>query len=180
MRPAAALSGALHTVALAPHGAALTRHPPASRRSPYPPLPPSRAVTDAEGLLQPVTAGAPAFPLFLSGWVLPEEGPLPNAKGGAGTGRRVERLPLARVAERTQLSVDGVEMLLMRALSQHLIEGSIDQVDGVVSVTWVQPRVLLLPQVAQLRDKVAAWAAKVHDTRLALEAEAPELAVGAA
>ena len=89
-------------------------------------------------------------------------------------------LPLARVAERTQLSVDGVEMLLMRALSQHLIEGSIDQVDGVVSVTWVQPRVLLLPQVAQLRDKVAAWAAKVHDTRLALEAEAPELAVGAA
>ena len=55
-------------------------------------------MTDAEGLLQPVAPGAVPFPLFLSGTVLPEEGPLPNAKGGAGTGRRVERLALTRVA----------------------------------------------------------------------------------
>jgi hypothetical protein len=63
--------------------------------------PSCRAVTDAEGLLQPVApcaAGGAPFALFLSGWVLPEEGPLPNAKGGAGVGRRVENLPLTRIA----------------------------------------------------------------------------------
>lgn len=31
-------------------------------------------------------------------------------------------------AERTKLTVDGVEFLLMKALALHLIEGSIDQV----------------------------------------------------
>lgn len=36
------------------------------------------------------------------------------------------------LAERTKLSVDGVEFLLMKALALHLIEGSIDQ----VGVAW--------------------------------------------
>lgn len=51
------------------------------------------------------------------------------------------------IAERTKLSADGAEFLVMKALSVHLIEGSIDQVDGTVRISWVQPRVLLLPQV---------------------------------
>jgi hypothetical protein len=38
------------------------------------------------------------------------------------------RIPLATIAERTKLSIDGVEFLLMKALALHLIEGSIDQV----------------------------------------------------
>jgi 26S proteasome regulatory subunit N9 len=38
------------------------------------------------------------------------------------------RIPLATIAQRTKLSVDGVEFLLMKALALHLIEGSIDQV----------------------------------------------------
>jgi hypothetical protein len=46
----------------------------------------------------PCAAGGAPFALFLSGWVLPEEGPLPTAKGGAGLGRRVEALPLTRIA----------------------------------------------------------------------------------
>jgi hypothetical protein len=41
------------------------------------------------------------------------------------------RIPLATIAERTKLSIDGVEFLLMKALALHLIEGSIDQVSGV-------------------------------------------------
>ena len=82
---------------------------------------------------------------------------------------------LAAVGARTRLSADGVELLLMKALSDGLVQGSIDQVAGTVRVTWLQPRVLLLPQVAELRAKVDAWASKVHAARLQLEAEAPEL-----
>lgn len=41
---------------------------------------------------------------------------------------RIRRIPLATIAARTKLSVDGVEFLLMKALSLHLIEGVIDEV----------------------------------------------------
>ena len=50
--------------------------------------------------------------------------PPPNARAPA---RR--RIPLAAIAGRTKLSVDGVEFLLMKALALHLIEGVIDEVD---------------------------------------------------
>lgn len=42
------------------------------------------------------------------------------------------KIPLSVIAERTKLSVDGVEFLLMKTLSLHLIEGTIDQVDAAV------------------------------------------------
>jgi hypothetical protein len=36
----------------------------------------------------------------------------------------------------------------MKALSKGLIRGSIDQVERLVNITWVQPRVLSLEQVS--------------------------------
>ena len=84
-------------------------------------------------------------------------------------------ISLATIAAKTQLSLDGVEFLLMKTLSVHLIEGVIDQVAGTVRITWVQPRVLLPPQVAELRARLDGWIDKVHAARLNLEAEAPEL-----
>jgi 26S proteasome regulatory subunit N9 len=57
----------------------------------------------------------------------------------------------------------------------HLIEGVIDQVDGTVHVSWVQPRVLGIPQIKSLRDKLDNWLQKVHTTLLAVEAETPDL-----
>lgn len=59
----------------------------------------------------------------------------------------------------------------------HLIEGVIDQVDGTVNVSWVQPRVLGVPQIAALRDRLDSWLDKVHTTLLAVEAETPDLIV---
>lgn len=82
---------------------------------------------------------------------------------------------LETIAAKTQLSLDGVEFLLMKTMSVHLIEGVIDQVAGTVRVTWVQPRVLLLPQVAELRARLDGWIGKVTAARLSLENEAPEL-----
>ena len=35
----------------------------------------------------------------------------------------------------------------MQTLALHLIEGVIDQVEGSVQVSWVQPRILTMPQV---------------------------------
>lgn len=57
----------------------------------------------------------------------------------------------------------------------HLIEGIIDQVDGTVHVSWVQPRVLGIDQVKSLRDRLDTWVGKVHTTLLSVEAETPDL-----
>ena len=43
-------------------------------------------------------------------------------------------MSLHTIAERTKLTVDGAEFLLMKALSLHLIEGIIDEVDETVQV----------------------------------------------
>ena len=99
-----------------------------------------------------------------------------------GGGHDVCRLPaenrvisLALIAQKTKLSPDGVEFLLMKTLSAHLIEGVINQVEGTVSVSWVQPRVLGLAQIGELRGRLNVWLDKVHTTLVTVESETPEL-----
>ncbi|KAF5187850.1 26S proteasome non-ATPase regulatory subunit 13-like protein [Thalictrum thalictroides] len=57
----------------------------------------------------------------------------------------------------------------------HLIEGIIDQVEGTVHVSWVQPRFLGISQVKSLRDRLDNWLDKVHTALLSVEAETPDL-----
>ncbi|XP_030511467.2 26S proteasome non-ATPase regulatory subunit 13 homolog B-like [Rhodamnia argentea] len=84
-------------------------------------------------------------------------------------------IPLSVIAERTKLCVADVEHLLMKSLSVHLIEGVIDQLEGTVHVSWVQPRVLGIPQVKSLRDRLDGWLDKVHTALLSVEAETLDL-----
>lgn len=51
------------------------------------------------------------------------------------------------IAEKAQIDLSRVEALVMRALSKGLVQGSIDQVEELVNITWVQPRVLSPQQV---------------------------------
>ncbi|GAA5804297.1 hypothetical protein EDC94DRAFT_602097 [Helicostylum pulchrum] len=66
-------------------------------------------------------------------------------------------IPFSEIAAETRLSVDEVEHLVMKALSLNLIRGSIDQVDQIVVVTWVQPRVLDKDQIDGMRRKLEEW-----------------------
>ncbi|KAI8352077.1 hypothetical protein BD560DRAFT_409073 [Blakeslea trispora] len=66
-------------------------------------------------------------------------------------------IPFSEIAAETRLSVDEVEHLVMKALSLSLIRGSIDQVDQVVVVTWVQPRVLDRDQIDGMKRKLEEW-----------------------
>ncbi|KAK4400971.1 26S proteasome non-ATPase regulatory subunitA [Sesamum angolense] len=51
-------------------------------------------------------------------------------------------------------------LCLMEIIQVHLIEGIIDQVEGTVYVSWVQPRVLGIPQIKSLRDRLDNWVIK--------------------
>ena len=81
------------------------------------------------------------------------------------------RIRLVDISTRTKLNADGVEMLLMKALSLHLIEGSIDQVEGVVEVSWVQSRILTPTQVQGLKERLDQWISKVQSASMTLEQE---------
>lgn len=59
----------------------------------------------------------------------------------------------------------------------HLIEGFIDQVEGTIQVTWVQPKVLGPEQIASLDTRLENWLSRVHSTVLSVEAETPDLLV---
>lgn len=82
------------------------------------------------------------------------------------------RIALTDIAVRTKLEADGVEFLLMKALSLHLIEGIIDQVEGYVQVSWVQPRILTKPQIQGLKERLDVWISKVASISDTLEQEA--------
>ncbi|GIL82247.1 hypothetical protein Vretimale_7223 [Volvox reticuliferus] len=81
------------------------------------------------------------------------------------------RIPLDVIGQRTKLDRDGVEFLLMKALALHLIEGTIDEVDGAVDVSWVTPRVLVTEQLVGLKGRLDTWVGKVGAVAAALENE---------
>ena len=81
------------------------------------------------------------------------------------------KITLATIAARTQLDVDGVEFLLMRAMSLKLVTGTIDEVESVVDIRHVQPRILTMPEIAALAGNVRGWVAKVDGAVAMLDGE---------
>eukprot|EP00294_Goniomonas_avonlea_P011118 CAMPEP_0114560166 /NCGR_PEP_ID=MMETSP0114-20121206/11316_1 /TAXON_ID=31324 /ORGANISM="Goniomonas sp, Strain m" /LENGTH=382 /DNA_ID=CAMNT_0001745697 /DNA_START=8 /DNA_END=1156 /DNA_ORIENTATION=- len=79
------------------------------------------------------------------------------------------------VATRCTVTVDEVEILVMKALSLELVKGVIDQVDQTVRVTWVHPRVLDLPAIAKFNARLGDWISQVQQTLVFLDNETPEI-----
>jgi 26S proteasome regulatory subunit N9 len=84
-------------------------------------------------------------------------------------------IPFDVVAHETHLPLNEVEHLIMKALSLKIIKGSINQVEQVVNITWVQPRVLNYEQIGKLNQGIALWRQKVHHIASSVENETPEL-----
>ena len=72
-------------------------------------------------------------------------------------------VPFSQIAQSTQLPIEEVEHLIMKALSLELVRGDIDQVEEKARITWVQPRVLGMKEIEELRDRLMDWSTKVKD-----------------
>ncbi|KAI6659356.1 26S proteasome non-ATPase regulatory subunit 13 [Oopsacas minuta] len=70
-------------------------------------------------------------------------------------------LPFSLISEIAHVPVDEVEQLVMRAFSLGLVKGDIDEVDKVVHLRWVQPRVLDLGQVKSMSHNIKIWGQKI-------------------
>jgi 26S proteasome regulatory subunit N9 len=84
-------------------------------------------------------------------------------------------IPFATISSETKLPLDEVEILVMKALSLGLIKGTIDQVDSVVRVNWVQPRVLDRNQIKGMQERLTKWTEDVNKTALTMEKEAVDV-----
>lgn len=81
------------------------------------------------------------------------------------------------VAKETRLPANEVELLVMKALSLGLIKGTIDEVEKMIHITWVQPRVLDKEQINKLRELLGLWGEKVKSSVFMVEEQVPELMV---
>ncbi|KXS18718.1 hypothetical protein M427DRAFT_53665 [Gonapodya prolifera JEL478] len=95
----------------------------------------------------------------------------------ARTREQRSRMRFSDVAKETRVKEDEVEHLVMRALSLGLVKGSIDEVERVVQITWVQTRTLDKQQIAGMRDRLGEWGTKVGDMVQDLERQEAELLV---
>ncbi len=73
-------------------------------------------------------------------------------------------LHFSEIATKSGRQLQDVEFLLLKALGHGLVRGTIDEVNQVISINWVQPRVLDKKQVGMLKDKVGQWLKQVETT----------------
>jgi 26S proteasome regulatory subunit N9 len=66
------------------------------------------------------------------------------------------------IAEETKVRPDEIEHLIMKALSLGLLRGSIDQVDEIARINWVQPKVLDMDQIDNMRLRLQEWDSSVN------------------
>lgn len=79
-------------------------------------------------------------------------------------------ISFAAIRQRCLLASDAeVEELALTALAQQLLKGSMDGIDEVLRVSWVQPRVLSLAEVRELSVRVGDWATTVRRAALELD-----------
>ncbi|XP_015117042.1 26S proteasome non-ATPase regulatory subunit 13 [Diachasma alloeum] len=85
------------------------------------------------------------------------------------------QLSFSEISQETRLPVNEVELLVMKALAQGLVRGAIDQVAGIVNMTWVQPRVLDRTQIAGMVQQLERWYKDVNIMEHLLESRASEI-----
>lgn len=71
-------------------------------------------------------------------------------------------MSFSTIAQETKVRPEEIEHLIMKALSLGLLRGTIDQVDEIAHITWVQPKVLDMKQVGNLRQRLLDWDSNVN------------------
>ncbi len=71
-------------------------------------------------------------------------------------------MTFATISEETKVQLDEIEHLIMKALSLGLLRGSIDQVDEIARISWVQPKVLDRTGIEGMKTRLTEWSGGVE------------------
>lgn len=66
------------------------------------------------------------------------------------------------ISDETKVAPNEIEHLIMKALSLGLLKGTIDQVAEKASINWVQPKVLDMKQIENMRSRLQEWDGSVN------------------
>lgn len=66
------------------------------------------------------------------------------------------------IRDETKVEPNDIEHLIMKALSLGLLRGTIDQVAQIANINWVQPKVLDMKQIDNMRSRLQEWDASVN------------------
>ncbi|CUS23435.1 LAQU0S10e00320g1_1 [Lachancea quebecensis] len=84
--------------------------------------------------------------------------------------KNIRTLSFDDIASATHLPKDNVEHLVMRSISLGLLKGSIDQVNELVTVAWVQPRIINGDQINKMKQRLVEWNEEVSSLGKKIEA----------
>lgn len=84
-------------------------------------------------------------------------------------------LDFGLIADVCKIGVDDVELLVMKAMNLDLIKGIIDQVDQIIRITWVKPRMLPKDKIKFMSEKLGKWDTQIDTTIKMLENHCSEL-----
>jgi 26S proteasome regulatory subunit N9 len=71
-------------------------------------------------------------------------------------------MTFSTISQETKIRPDEIEHLIMKALSLGLLRGTIDQVDEIAHITWVQPKVVDMKQIDNMRQRLLEWDSNVN------------------
>jgi len=71
-------------------------------------------------------------------------------------------MTFATISSETKVQPNEIEHLIMKALSLGLLRGNIDQVAEVARINWVQPKVLDMKQIDNMRSRLREWDSSVN------------------
>ena len=71
-------------------------------------------------------------------------------------------MSFAVISRETKVRQNEIEHLIMKALSLGLLRGTIDQVEEIAHITWVQPKVLDMKQIENMRERLLDWDSNVN------------------
>jgi 26S proteasome regulatory subunit N9 len=71
-------------------------------------------------------------------------------------------LTFASIAESCQITIKEVEWLVMKAMSLKLIKGEVDEIEGLVRISWVIPRYLDKQRILVMQSKFHEWKEKTN------------------
>jgi 26S proteasome regulatory subunit N9 len=91
--------------------------------------------------------------------------------------KKQRRLTFEEVAQHCRLDIKQVEHLIMKSMCAGLIKGQIDEVNQLLIITWVKPRILDEARIDLMRERMDAWAAQTGLLLDHLEEMTPELLV---
>jgi len=91
--------------------------------------------------------------------------------------KKQRRLTFEELATHCRVGPKEVEHLVMRAMCAQLIKGKIDEVEQLVIITWVKPRILDTARIDMMRDRMDMWSQQTGMIVDHLEEMTPELLV---